>query len=325
MRIDDAITSTGLLGSAFPLPLDRPFAHAEARRCGLSARELAELVERALLRHPLQGVYLAAQAPDDIEQRVRSVALVLRPGAVVTDRTAAYLHGVDLLERTAPTTPPPISVFSAQASRVRRDGVGSGIRMLARRDVMEIGGIVVTTPTRTVCDLGRLLWRFDALAAIDLYLKYGVPKEAIVSEASSGRFRGYRWIRQLRTLAPLGDARSESPGESALRLHWIDAGLPDPEPQRWVEDDHGVGIYRLDLTAPELRYAAEYDGEEFHSEAERAADAERRDWMRVHRGWIIDVFRKDSVYGRRPDPSDRLRSGIVKARATLAPWKLARR
>ncbi len=52
----------------------------------------------------------------------------------------------------------------------------------------------------------------------------GVPHELMAAEI--GRFKGYRGVRQLRVLVPLGDGRSESPGESVLRLHWYDAGLP---------------------------------------------------------------------------------------------------
>ena len=322
MSLRHLVGPGALLGSSFPLPLDRPFTWNQALATGLSERDLAVLSRTGLLRHPLRGVYVAAQASDNMTQRVRAVSLVLPEGSVVTDRTAAYLHGVEILPRTSLTTPPAISVFRPEGTRLRREGVDSGSRMLLRRDVCDIGGLMVTTPLRTACDLGRLLWRYDALAAIDLFLRCGVPKEALLAEADSSRFRGFRWIRQLRTLAPLGDARSESPGESALRLHWIDAGLPDPEPQWWVENDLGVPIFRLDLTAPELRYAAEYDGAEFHDDEQRAHDGARRNWMRDQRGWVIDVFRKESVYAMRPDPRDLLLQGVINARTNLSRWTL---
>ncbi len=61
---------------------------------------------------------------------------------------------------------------------------------------MELGGLRVTTPVRTACDLGRLLWRFDALAALDGYLRIGVDRDEVLLEMP--RFRGYRGVRQLR-------------------------------------------------------------------------------------------------------------------------------
>ena len=44
----------------------------------------------------------------------------------------------------------------------------------------------------------------------------------------AARFRGMRWVTVLRELAPLADGRAESPGESVLRLRWIDLNLPTP-------------------------------------------------------------------------------------------------
>ncbi|MCW2757492.1 MAG: hypothetical protein JWO46_1238, partial [Nocardioidaceae bacterium] len=182
---------------------------------------------------------------------------------------------------------------------------------------------VVTTPLRTACDLGRLLWRFDAFAALDAFRRAGVPEAQLLSEVE--RFRGYRGVRQLRAFAPLSDPLAESPAESALRLAWYDAALPPPTLQHWVEDDDGVATYRLDLALPEIRYAAEYDGEDFHSSPrQRAHDHDRRDWL-TGRGWHIDVFAKSDIYGIRADAEVRLRVGFHDARRGSAPWSLARR
>ncbi len=48
----------------------------------------------------LHEVYAAAQAPDDTRSARSALSLWSIPtDAVVTDRTAAWLHGVDLLPR----------------------------------------------------------------------------------------------------------------------------------------------------------------------------------------------------------------------------------
>ena len=290
-----------------------------AETWGVSRQTLRGLARTGHVRRVLTGVYVVAQARDDMEQRARAVALVVPRAAVVTDRTAAWLHGVDILPRTALREPPPVSVFRATGTRLRRAGVASGTRGLLASDVTEIGGVLVTTPLRTACDLGRFLWRYDALSAIDQFLDLGVDHLHLAAEVP--RFKGLRGVRQLRYLVPLGDARSESPGESALRLHWYDAGLPRPELQQWVYDDLGRELYRLDLCLPELRYAAEYDGEEFHStNVDRAHDAERREWIREHRHWTIDVFTKHDVYGPTGAAASRLTQGFVRARKDLALW-----
>lgn len=151
-----------------------------------------------------------------------------------------------------------------------------------------------------------------------------MPHQLLVAEIA--RFRGYRGVIQLRALVPLGDPRSESVGESALRLHWHEAGLPRPELQHWVYSDEGLAIYRLDLALPELRYGAEYDGEQFHSSRDdREHDAERRLWLANERDWKIDPFTKVEVYGRHESPVPQLQAGFVQARRRVQLWTPHRR
>ncbi len=302
------------LTSRSPLPPDFPFTGAQALALGVSRQNLRTMLARGLVRRMLQGVYVAAQARDDMDLRAHALSLVVPDGAVVTDRTAAWLHGVDLLPRSSGRTPPPVNVFHTSDTRMRRPGVAAGRRGLLPSDITVVQGVRVTTALRTALDLGRLLWRYDALAAIDGFLRIGVPHDLLILEI--GRFRGFRGVRQLRALAPLGDGRAESPGESALRLNWYDACLPRPVLQFWLYDDAGVPIYRLDIALPELWYAAEYDGEENHiSDEDREYDESRRSWCETERHWIFEVFTKVDVYDRRPDPLPRLAGGFRRARS----------
>src|SRR5690349_21383871 len=149
------------LSQRAPLPRDRPFTADQAHTWGVSPRTLRTLVLRGIVRRMLQGVYVAAQARDDMDIRADALALVVPEAAVVTDRTAAWLHGVDLLPRSSGTTPPPINVFHTTDTRMERPGVGSGRRGLLPSDITVVEGIRVTTATRTALDLGRLLWRYD--------------------------------------------------------------------------------------------------------------------------------------------------------------------
>lgn len=311
---------TFLLGSGFPLPLDIPFTGGMAQHVGIRRDKLAELESEGLLRRVFEGVYAAVQAPDTMRARAAALRLLISPETVVTDRTAAWLHGVDILHRGAHLSPPPLDTGTKTDTRVRRTGVDGHRRDLLDSDVTEIRGVQVTTLLRTACDLGRLLWRYDALAALDGCLRAGVEHEVLLAE--SERFKGYRGMRQLRTLAPLSDARAESPGESALRLHWYDAGLPAPELQFEVHDDAGFVKYRLDVPAPEVRYAAEYDGFRYHSDPHaRARDLARRTWLRQERRWNVDVFTKHDVYRPKTDIVDRLKAGFDRSRRTMTAWR----
>jgi len=319
VHVSDWLAESQLLGRQFPLPLDRPFTPALARDAGVSRNHLATLVRHGLVRRVLHGVYAPSQAPDSILFRAHALALVVPECAVVTDRTAAWLHGVAILERGVHLEAPPISVCETVDSRVRRANVDGRRRQLLARDIVELHGVRVTTPLRTGLDLGRRLWRFDAIAAIDGVLHIGVDHDELLEETL--RFKGHRGVVQLRGLAPLGDGRAESPGESALRLHWYDAGLPKPELQHWIRDDWGREIYRLDVPLPEVRFAAEYDGEDHHSSDEDVEhDEERRDWIRRERHWTIEVFRKDAVYGRNTDICDRLRTAFLASKRSVSLW-----
>lgn len=273
------------------------------------------------MRQVVHGAWASSEVADTLDLRVAALRLVVPEAAVVTDRTAAWLHGVPILPRSAVFEVPPVCVFLPPGLRLRRAEVASGERGLLPRDIMTVDGLRVTTPLRTACDLGRLLWRFDAIAALDGFLRIGLPHEELLREVL--RFRGYRGVVQLRNLVPIADGRSESVGESGLRLHWHESGLPDPELQWWVEDDDGVERYRLDLALPEVKFAAEYDGEQFHSSDEqRAADLVRRTWLSEHRDWEIMVFTKHHVYDRTADPVALLREGYraTRVKRGLRVW-----
>lgn len=313
MRFVHGWADGDVLGPDSPLPLDRPFTVSEAARHGVPGHLVVRLVDSGHLRRLLRGVVVASQVPDSLRLRVAALKLVVPDHAVVVDTTAAWLHGVDALPRSAIHEMPALDVFSTAASRMRRGGVRSGVRELHTADVEVVDGLLVTTMLRTALDLGRSLWRYDAIGALDGFLRAGVPHERVLAEVD--RFKGHRGVRQLRMLAPLATPLAESNPESALRLHWIEAELPGAEPQVWVHDDDGSARYRIDVGDPDVRYGAEYFGAEFHGEDAEVADLQRLQWLDQHRDWVIDVFRKDDVYGRGAEPGAVLRAGWSRAKA----------
>lgn len=303
-----------LLGSDAPLPLDRPFTCAEARAEGVGTKLLTLLVHSGHLRRVIHGVYVATQVPDSLGMRARALKLVVPDHGVVVDRTACWLHVVDALPRRAAYEMPPLEVYSAAASRTRRSGVSSGIRDLRREDIQIIDDMRVTTKLRTACDVGRLVWKYDAIGALDGLVRAGLAQDELLGALA--RFKGQRGVVQLRALAVIVDPLAESMPESALRLHWHEAGLPLPESQVWVCDDDGRPVFRIDVGHRDVRYGAEYFGEEFHGPDEAEDDEARLEWL-GRRAWTMDVFRKEQVYGMEPHPEDTLREGFRRARAAL--------
>lgn len=312
-RLPPWCRDAALLGDDSPLPIDRPFTPSYAASAGVGPRLRRRLIEVGLVRPMLRGVLVATQVPDSLAIRVAAVRLVVPEHAVVVDRLAAWVHGVDALPRSAIHELPALDVYSRAGSRMRRESVRSGVRDLTARDVCTIDGLQVTSPLRTACDLGRLLWRYDALGALDGFLKAGVDARELAAEVE--RFKGFRGVVQLRRLVPFADPAAESQPESALRLHWHEAELPWPQTQIWVYDGE-VRRFRIDLGHEETRYGAEYFGEEWHDEDRRDHDEKRIRWLEDDRGWAMDVFVKEHVYGQ-DIAALRLREGFERARRSL--------
>jgi hypothetical protein len=308
--------SQPFLDSSCPLPLDRPFTASQARDVGVGPPVLVGLVKAGFVRQPIKGVYVVAQVVDDTALRCVMLRMVMPPDCVVVDRHAGWLLGAPMaLAPNEHVEARPISVFRpAGLGRLRNSLADSGERNLRPDDVMEIGGVRVTTPLRTAWDLGRTRYPEPAIAGIDAMLALGVDHDELL--AGVERFKGMRWVTTLRAVAPLGDRRSQSPGESVLRLRWIQAGLPTPTPQVEVWRD-GVLLGVLDLANEDLRYAAEYDGREWHSSPEQKDhDAGRRGEIEFT-GWVIDPFVAENVFGMKQDAERMLRDGAARARREL--------
>lgn len=303
-----------LLDDRFPLPLDRPFTLRQAIERGLTEHRLRVLKRRGFVRRVRKGVYVAAQVADTRALRAQALALVVPHTGVVTDWSACWFWtGID-----APgdhEQEPPLSVFHRHRhTRLDNAITEGGSRSFRPSDTTRVGGVNITTPIRTAWDLGRLVHRDRALGGMDALCRQGTFDTLELVDGVS-RFKGARGVVQLRSLAPLVDPRAESPGESVLRLRWLDLpSLPRPTPQVSVTVG-GVEVYRIDLAVEELRYGCEYDGEDWHEDDE--VDTARREDLRRRFGWEVEGVRKANVFGSTRDVEERLYRGIEAARRAL--------
>lgn len=312
-------TIPSLTAIGLSLPSAAPFTRQQALAAGVSPTQLRRLLGSGLIRRMLEGVYVASWVPESIELRCAALRLVVPTDAFICDRTAAWLYrGPSALGPNEHRAVPPISCFRTSGHRGLRGRLSaSGERAITPADLREINGLVVTTELRTALDLGRLqptldlrLWGMDNMLATDAF-----TLDELLAEIP--RFKGERGVVLLRVLAPRSDPLAQSFGESALRNRWYDAGLPRPRLQIPVERDDGTVAY-LDMGAEEWLFGAEYDGEEWHSEdADAEHDRVRRRWLSDERGWMVEAFRKDNVFGLRQDAEVRLRRAARAARATL--------
>lgn len=293
--------SRTLLDASAPVPVDRPFTRAEAAAAGVTRRQLDAWVQVGVLRHPLRGVFHAAQLLDSLDLRLQTLRLMVPEHCVVTDRTAGWLWGANMI--LAPgdhLVVPRIQVFSSlPGHRLRNELAASGERTFLPGEAVLLDGLRVTSPLRTACDLGRLLHRDQALAAMDSMARlkqFSLEELLQVSE----RFRGYRGVRQLRHLGPWVDPGAESPGESILRLRWLDAGLPRPVCQVPIVSPYGT-TWKIDMGLPDRRFGAEYDGDAFHGPDQADHDARRHAWLADGLGWHVVTARSANVHGRTQD------------------------
>ena len=274
-----------------------PFTHADLRERDISLATLRRGQRGGEVRPIVRGVFVVADVPDSIELRAHAVALAIRPHHVVTDRTAAWLHGVDTHVYAEHDGAPPIETCALRWHEPTTvPGVDGRTRDLGPADVMTLHGVRVTTPLRTALDLGCCLRRREAFAAM-VMLARAHDFTAFELERELGRYRRRRGVIQLRGLIGLVDPRIESPREAWVFLDIADAGLPLPEPQLWI-DVTGVPTYRLDFAYVPQRICVEYNGRDWHdlTDEQRAADEERLEWLRAH-GWTVIVVRLGDFAG----------------------------
>lgn len=268
-----------------------PFTRGDATALGVSASDLRRGLRRGEIRSPLRGVFVPAGATDSIELRAQCAAKIARPHHVLTDRSAAWIHGIDVLVAGELHTIPPLETCALRGHRpTSLDGVDGRTRDLLPEDIVVLHGLRVTHPLRTALDLGCCLRRREAYAALNAFARrFGLTRTDYLR--SLGRYRGRRGVIQLRALVALVDPRLESQRESWVLLEIADAGLPLPEPQVWVDRDP-TRRYRLDFAYRDQRICVEYDGFEAHerTDDQRRHDRERRRWLREN-GWTVIVIR----------------------------------
>ena len=304
-----------------PLPFgSAPFTAAMAAEGGITRNMLRRLIRCGLVHQVLRGVYVSHEIPDSLELRANAAALVMPPHSVVCDRSAAWLHGVDILEYAELDLPPDLDVAAAGQRKSRRTGVFGAERDLSPLEITTVGGVQVTTPARTACDIACLRGRRRALATLDAFRRqFGLTKADL--NALLPRFTGRRGVIQLRELVGLSTYLADSPPESWMRLMIHDFGLPTPEPQVTTYVP-GWGPVRIENAYEHLRVGAEYDGEEFHNEDhDQGHDRERRAALRDNLGWHIVVVRKDGLSNRRAEEWLRELRSVVEARKVEQPTK----
>ncbi|SDD85155.1 hypothetical protein SAMN05216270_108124 [Glycomyces harbinensis] len=194
---------------------------------------------------------------------------------VATGRTAAWIHGFDVLPPGADQRDWPVE--------------SSPDPPLA--EITVVDGLPVTTLARTLVDCAADLPRLEAVAAADQLLRAGVDGGALA--AALEPVHGDRLRRANATLLA-ADPRSESPMESWTRCLISDAGLPTPVPQLRVRTPNGRSKF-LDFGWERWRVGAEYDRMGTHLGLEAETGDRRRHQVLRNLGWEVVVLTASDV------------------------------
>ena len=134
-------------------------------------------------------------------------------------------------------------------------------------DITVVDRIPVTTPERTLFDLGAVCGPTVVLMAFDKARKNGLVTYESVDAALRRLARpGRPGVRKLRWALSLRDPR-QAPSESEMETLMLEVlrrhGLPTPIPQYEIRD-RGRFIARVDAAYPEIRLAIEYQSYQEH-------------------------------------------------------------
>lgn len=214
-----------------------------------------------------QGVWAEPGARTDFRIRLRAAQLTT-PELVVSHRAAAWLWRIELLRVEAEFTDPE-GVRKRTGVRVHRSA-------LPAEDVVERGGLRITSVDRTLADLLLSGPRDEALVAVDSALarrtvtvgeqrvrRVPLTRLDAVAAALGQRSRGAARARVWLTLA---DPASGSPAETVARLRMHDAGL-HPESQAEVVTLAGR-VLRPDFLFRAQGVAVEIEGYAYHGRRE---------------------------------------------------------
>ena len=237
---------------------------------------------------------------------VHAVVNSWRRGAIaVSHQSALALHGLPLWGLDLP-----------QVHVTRLDdltgGTVSGVRhhvgKLAESDLTEVEGLTATSVARAVFETACTTSFEVAVVSFDAALRDGlISSDDIVRLLDVTEF----WPGSATVRAALGfsDARSESVGESRLRVLLSNHGLPAPVLQYEFHDANGF-VARVDFYFPEFHTVVEFDGRAKYGDA--SAEVLVREKIREDRlrALGLQVVRSDWTDLNRPD---RLLAGIRQA------------
>ncbi|GAC1649390.1 MAG: hypothetical protein NVS9B11_22470 [Candidatus Dormibacteraceae bacterium] len=272
---------------------EKPFNLLQARKAGLTKSALRGRSWRRLGT----GLYCWSGLEEDPWQVLHAWRDSLPRETLFAGATAAWISGLDF----KPTNP--VEIIVPRHSGVRsRPELMVRHRQIPASEVATVRGLRVTRVLRTLRDVCHRLPAVDALIAVDMALG-----KKLTTATALGRYGGGPKLRSLAALA----APAESPMETRLRWLLIQRGLPRPEVQVNLGDDHLLG--RADLYYRAARLILEFDGA---NHRDRLVEDNRRQNLLLSAGFRLLRFTSSDIYNQPDLVEAQVRSALAGSRNT---------
>lgn len=258
----------------------------QALGAGMSQAAISRKVASGEWRRVFKGVYAVALFPKAWEQSLMATLLWAGPEAAISHRSAAACLGLDGVK------PGYIEVTLPRSRRASAPYVITHCSPISRIDFGRFGPLRITTPSRTLIDLGAVVDEESLEIALDCALRKNLTSEDRL-RAHLARLGG-RGRRGAGVLSKLLEARGQdarachSPLETRFRRLCRRFRLPLPQAQFPIV--LAGRRRRLDFAYPGVRLGIELDGRGEHSNRPVFEDDRRRQNLLVLEGWTILRF-----------------------------------
>ena len=257
----------------------------QLRALGLSARTVQNRVAAGRLHRIHRGVYsLVPRQLLTREGLYMAAVLACGPGAVLSHRSAARLHGLrNYGYHRIEVTVPKRSARTHSGVAVHRSTT------LSQADVTTVNGIPTTTVARTLFDIAehvtprqleRAFDQADIMQALDL-------NEVRDQLARNPNRPAAKVVRHLLATHYIGSTPTENDFEDAFLALTRSLGLPDPTPQFYIDPGDGEPPIRADFAWPDRKIVVETDGRKTHSTNHAFESDRRRDQRLTAAGWTV--------------------------------------
>lgn len=238
------------------------FTRAEVLDLGYDDRFIQRGLRAGLITRVRHGAYCFVDtwlAADAVARHLIHARAVMRSldGRVALSHTSALLaQGVALWNADLST----VHVTRLDGASGRTEGdVVHHEGVLGESDVIEHGGLLMTTGARAVLEAGMVLGTEASLVGTDSALRLGLTDpEALAAQLAVME----RWpaTQHLQLVLRLADGRAATPGESRSRYLFWARGLPAPDLQVEVRDVDGTLVGTTDFGWQGFGVLGEFDG-----------------------------------------------------------------